>query len=333
MNMIDIHYQAKNREIVVYNDFLRRYNIASNKLFGFVEGIEDPCFYRSAIQHLIPSEFDVDFWPVGNKDKLQKLYALFDWGTFPRDRIAFFMDCDLSKFLGVNLPNAQNIYTTDNYSIENDCVNRLVCHRTLTEIFNLSNVEKIEMDSIIDLFSEQLDVFHHEMVPIMSWIIYWERTGKDPSLDNINMDHLFDFVNGQIIMKNKPDRALNAEEYIHQRCFIYYDNNVDITNIITEFNDKDGPKKFIRGKYELWFLINFCNHIHQNIKTFSKTVTLPPKVHSTFSSPNALMMIAPRTVIPVSLRIFLNRTYLNYIKRQKRPFIKRLFQRFYFKRK
>jgi len=74
--------KQKIEKSVVYNDFLRRYNIASNKLFGFVEGIEDPCFYRSAIQHLIPSEFDVDFWPVGNKDKLQKLYALFDWELF-----------------------------------------------------------------------------------------------------------------------------------------------------------------------------------------------------------------------------------------------------------
>jgi len=57
-------------------------------------------FYRSADSTLNTSEFDVDFWPVGKKINCKSFMQLFDWGTFPRDRIAFFMDCDLSKFLG-----------------------------------------------------------------------------------------------------------------------------------------------------------------------------------------------------------------------------------------
>ena len=129
MSILGVHAEALGSELTVYHEFLTRYKKTAMCVYGFVEGKDDPSFYRGAIEHMLPKEWTVDLWSVGNKDKVIQLYADFDWVRFPKNRVVFFIDRDLSEFLKETLPVQNNVYITDKYSIENDIVSRDTCDR------------------------------------------------------------------------------------------------------------------------------------------------------------------------------------------------------------
>src|SRR3989339_1789666 len=175
MNMMNIHKEAVETENPVYHEFLCRFSKNKKCVYGFVEGKEDISYYRGFIEHMIPHNWMVELWPVRNKDYVKKLHSIFDWTRFSRKQIAFFIDKDLSLFLNEDIHKKQNIYTTDNYSIENDIVTPCTLDRVLTEIYNLTNLSKEEKDNILNAFEKELNSFAEAMIPVMSWIIYWRK--------------------------------------------------------------------------------------------------------------------------------------------------------------
>lgn len=313
MSMLGVHAEAMGDELTVYHEFLTRYKKTAMCVYGFVEGKDDPSFYRGAIEHILPKEWAVDLWSVGNKDKVIQLYAGFDWGRFPKKRIGFFIDRDLSEFLEETLPVQNNVYVTDKYSIENDIVNRDTCDRVLTEVCNLSVIDKSEKDKILDLFNSQLGVFQEKMISVMAWVLYWKQNGARPSLNDILMKRIFKIISGRIQLISSPGGFSTIDEYIHNQCNIPYKLGVNITPIERDFKKANGHQKFIRGKYELWFLVEFVLSVHQNISAFSRRITKPPKMKVSLNQSNAITLIAPRTRVPASLTKFLTKTYAEYV--------------------
>ena len=209
---------------------------------------------------------------LGIKIKFLQLYDEFDWSRFPKLQIIFFIDRDLSNFLNESLRSESNIFITDNYSIENDIVNRNTCDRVLTEVCKLNNIKENEKEKILNLFDNQLDIFQDRMVTIMSWIIYWKRSGCKPSLDNIEMKHLFKLQKGRLRSILRPRSFISHTEYIHKKCGIDYKPRSGIRTIAKEFRKVKGNKKFVRGKYILWFFVEYVLSIHGNANFFSKKI-------------------------------------------------------------
>lgn len=89
MSMLGVHAEALGGELTVYHEFLNRYKKTAMCVYGFVEGKDDPSFYRGAIEHMLPEKWTVALWSVGNKDKVIQLYAAFDWVRFPKKRVVF----------------------------------------------------------------------------------------------------------------------------------------------------------------------------------------------------------------------------------------------------
>ena len=67
-------------------------------------------FYTGFIQQNIFSPWRFDVRPVGNRNNVLKLYSFFDWDQFSKKQIAFFIDRDLSMFLGES-PRMKQIFT------------------------------------------------------------------------------------------------------------------------------------------------------------------------------------------------------------------------------
>lgn len=307
MTMLEIHKQALSGEQTLYHEFLSRYKGAAKCVYGFVEGMEDPSFYRGAIQNYLGQDWIVEMWLVGNKEKVIRLYKTLDWRRFKREKVLFFIDQDLSPFLGETLPKADNVYVTDKYSIENDIVGRHTCDRVLTEVCNLNVVPKNEMSQILDLFDDQLTTFQENMVPVMVQIISWKRCKLRPNLDNIEMKHMFQVKAGKLGVNPTPKGLPNWREYIHNRCGIKLATDPGMDDIEAEFRASDGPRKFIRGKYQLWFMVEFVLSVRNDVSSFSASVQSAPKMHVSLSIPNAIIIIGPRAQIPESLDLFLNR--------------------------
>jgi hypothetical protein len=314
MTMINVHASAIITKSASYHEFLLRYSKSAKVVYGFVEGKDDPCFYRGFIESLLPEDWRVELWPAGNKDQVYKIYRTIDWRRFRKSRVCFFVDRDLSDMIPEPLTQDKNIYATTGYSIENDIVNKTTCHRILSELCGFSNVDHYDLEAVCELFDQELETFLQETLPIMSWIIRWRRIGERPNLNNILMDDLFSITNGRLKSNATPKGKLNATVYLHDQCDIVCDHKINILSIQNEFSRSGAYKKLTRGKYIFWFLIEFCKSVHRDALNLFKGISKVPKMHLNLSFSNGMALIGPRSRIPESLREFLTVTYCAYIK-------------------
>jgi Protein of unknown function (DUF4435) len=300
MSMLDVHITALNNNVSIYHEFLSRYSKIKKVVYGFVEGKEDPCFYRGFLEHAIPDDWNIELWAAGNKKQVYKIYNDIDWRSFPKTRICFFVDRDLSDLIPEKFICDKNIYVTDNYSIENDIVNKSTCNRILAEVFGWSKVSHTELDEICDLFEIELEKFYMAMVPIMAQILLWRRNNERAMLNDIGMSDFFSFNAGSLQIIEKPNGKANVSECIHEHCKIPYDPTKEITSVETELMQGDIYKKTTRGKFLFWFLISFC-------------ISVKKKMNVEISHKNGMTIIGNRARTPSSLRQFVNETFCNYI--------------------
>ena len=120
MTMLQVHADALNSISAAYHEFLLRYKVSANIVYGILEGKEDPMFYRGLIERQLPEGWEVELVPAGCKDNVLRAVDAFDWTRFSPKRICFFVDRDLSDFISEVAVSRENVYVTDNYSIEND---------------------------------------------------------------------------------------------------------------------------------------------------------------------------------------------------------------------
>jgi len=313
MSMLTIHAAALSSKISSFHEFLSRFSKTKKVVYGFVEGKEDPCFYRGFIEHQIPEGWEVELWPAGNKDQVYRIHSGIDWRRFPKKRVCFFVDRDLSSLIPEKLVQDSNIYVTDGYSIENDVAKRGTCRRVLTEICGLASADHSDLDSVCDLFEKQIEKFHVEMLPVMAWILVWRRSGKPASLNDILMRDLFSVSDGVLQVKPNPKGKADAVEYIHAQCNLTYNATVDIVAHHAEFKKGGAYRKFTRGKYVFWFLVEFCCSVHKSAKVLLKSCTKTPSMNVSMSASNGMTIIGNRARLPGSLRSFLEATYCAYI--------------------
>lgn len=318
MEMIDIHKSAlQDIDAIVLHEFKLRYKKKSHTIYGFVEGKDDPCFYRGFIENAVPEKWKVELWPAGNKESVYKIYSNFDWKQFDKNQILFFVDKDLSMILERKYETSRNIYVTDEYSIENSIVTPNTCDRVLREICGFTFLKYAEMEIILDKFQSQLHLFKKELIPVMSCILYWHKNkllNKQSRLNNILMKHLFQVSKGVFSAIVNPDNKSDIIAYVHEQCSIDLTNRDIILEEIKYFTDNRYYEKYTRGKYLLWFLVEFCLSIHQNCTSFD-FISIPqnPKMTVNLSQSSGVVLIAPRCRIPDSLRLFFETTISKYV--------------------
>lgn len=316
MGIIDTLDEAKRDASSVYHEFLLTYHKKGKKIvYAFTEGDEDLSFYSGFIQQKVDATWIYEVKPVVNRENVIKLHSYINWEKYPENQIIFFIDRDLSELLGQTNPNEKNFYISDDYSIENSIVTRETCKRILREVFSLSTIQDADEEKILDMFDDQLEKFLQELMPTMAWIIYWKRSGKKTSkkdLDKIEMKKMFFFKEGLINRIPRPKNKTPVE-YIHCQCDVLFNQQFDISSIISELKTDNKYKRFTRGKYVLWFLIAFTSNVHKEIKKISTNNFKKPKTHVNLSPSNGVTIIGPRVRIPPTLNSFLNSTYGTYI--------------------
>jgi hypothetical protein len=311
--MLSVHEAAISSRIASYHEFLSRYSKRSKVVYGFVEGKEDPCFYRGFIEQLLPDDWNAELWPAGNKDKVYQIHTDLDWRRFPKKRICFFVDRDLSDIIPEKIARDSNIYITDGYSIENDIVKKGTCKRVLSEICGYANVNHHELENVCVLFEREFTTFLKLMIPIMAWILAWKRSGKRPNLNDIRMKDLFCIQNGCIKAIETPKRNTSIIKYLHDQGNVIIDPSIDVSQFENEFRSQGHYKKITRGKYVFWFLVEFCNSVHRDTTTLFRSLSKPPKKNITLSDSNGITVIGPRARVPMSLRKFLKETFCAHI--------------------
>lgn len=312
--MLQIHSDALISISAAYHEFLLRYKASANIVYGIVEGKEDPMFYRGLIERQLPEGWEVELIPAGCKDNVLRAKDAFDWTRFSPRRICFLVDRDLSDFISEGAAYGENVYITDNYSIENDAVNLGVLKRLLTEVLSISDLKPTEWEVIEQRFSSALAAFQDSMVPIMAQIVLWRRSGKRPCLNDIRPKDFFVFVDGSIRLRNEFESALSRLQHVAMCVDLQPSQHTEVSDAESEFRQRQGAERFIRGKYLMWFLVEFALEIHRSISVLIRRFKDSPKVRISIGPANAMVVLAPRVRCPGSLQEFLERTYVQYIR-------------------
>lgn len=318
MSMISIHAAAIDDKAATYHEFLTRYSKRKPVVYGFVEGKDDPCFYRSFLELLLPETWEVELWAAGNKHQVYKIHKDIDWRRFPKARVCFFVDQDLSSIIPHKLTKDTNIYVTDGYSIENAIVNKGTFKRVLTELYGLAEATHSEIDSVGVQFEEELEKFFQAMISPMAWIVLWQRAGQRANLNNVKMNDLFSLVDGRLVPKVKATDETELASVLHSWCGVPLDTSADITVAAADFRKRNAYRRFVRGKYALWFLIEFCASVRMSAAKLFRGMTKPPKMHIVISQANSIAVVATRARIPASLRLFVEKTFMVHIAKSDR---------------
>jgi hypothetical protein len=237
---------------------------------------------------------------------------LFDWRSFKKNQICFFVDRDLSDLIPETLQTDKNIYVTTGYSIELDLVNKDVCKRVLSELLGFAHADHDELEAVGELFEAQYELFRLELLPVMSWILNWRRLRLKASLNNIEMKDLFAIKDGRLQALANPDGQSNAAVYIHKKCSLVFDPSIDIEPLKVEMFSANNYRKFARGKFAMWFLIEFCNTTHRDRVSLFPSLARTPRVSVPIGPSNGMALIAPRGRLPLALREFIDQTYVAF---------------------
>jgi hypothetical protein len=314
MEMLEIHQAALASGNIPYHEFLLCYKSGNKIVYGIVEGRQDPCFYRGLIESILPNGWEVRLIKAGSKKKVQRVFVDIDWTRFAKKRVCFFVDRDLSDFLGGEKHFGENLYVTDKYSIDSEIVNPKTFERTLEEVYGVADMTPAESDAIRKLFDENLSSFSEEMCSVMAQIILWRRAGADVCLDNIEPKDFFTFNAGRIELKPAYKAAHSRIQHAANAVKTPQSNANDIGTMEAEFRAKNGASRFIRGKYLLWFFVQMLTEVHKIAPAFCAKHKAPPKAVSNIGVSNAMAIVAPRARCPDSLRQFIEQNYLEYIR-------------------
>lgn len=181
-------------------------------------------------------------------------------------------------------------------------------------MLNIGDFKPGESEVIEQRFSSALVFFQESMVPIMAQILLWRRDGKKPCLNNIRPKDFFVFADGCIKLKAEFELVLSRLRHASKCVNLQPSHTTELFSAEAEFRQYQGAEKFVRGKYMLWFLVEFALEVHRSLSLLITRFTASPKVKISIGPGNAMVVLAPRVRCPESLQRFLEGTYGQYIR-------------------
>lgn len=314
MTMLKTHEDALDSSNTAYHEFLLYYRNDVSLVYGFVEGKDDPAFYKGLIEPLLGDGWSVKLIVAGNKRRVLDVLDGMDWSRFPERRVCFFVDRDLSDFVGQAHQNAGNLYVTDGYSLENSIIGEATLDRALEELMGIDGLSPAEYESIHQVFRANTTAFTDALTPVMAQILLWRRGGDGPSLDNLKLHAWFRFREGRFESQDGYVDSNARLDAAAEWCKLTRSSADDVAAAAAELLSKHEARLFIRGKYLLWFFVQCLIGIRESIARFcSKYAESPPRVRVSFGPQNAVVLLAGRVRTPATLKQFVERNYLSYV--------------------
>lgn len=289
--------KAAKSNTAIYIRFLQQYSVQNNSLHIFHEGKDDPSFYGNFIVRKTKKNQKVNYYNCHNKQNVYDNYSKINWSVYPKKRILFFVDKDYSDFLNLIYPKDTNIFVTKYYSIENYLVSEEIFERCLKDLIGL---EDNVITPLSRKFKSALKDFHKELIVLSAFIIFHRLKNNKINLNQLNLQNIYDLssffeVKRKVNKLNEIDKQLGIKTYV---CFS------EVSKISKNLKLLKEPKLYIRGKYELFFLVHSINSV---LKILNKGLKKPKyKIPISLSMSNAIQVIAPRVRQPRDVSRFLN---------------------------
>ena len=298
-----------------YMDFLYRYDPKKKQVFAFYEGDEDSSFYHHFLRATIDDDCELEEIVAGCKNNVIKLQQEFDWALYNNKQIIFFVDRDLSYWLNEPTNYGENIFVTDEYSVENYIVNRQGFMSWLIHFEGFARASKEEINHMISQYEVGISDFKKKMMPIMAEAVVAKRHDASVPLSEFkiskNKSIFFDTCDGHLEFK------IDREEKVLEKWKLTAEHCAEISTQILCF-EKDIEYYSVRGKWLLCFMAEIGEYMRLNADIFAPSLKVSGKIPPTCSVPTSqcLVALAPycTETIPIRLKHFLNTTYQVYLK-------------------
>lgn len=308
MSILQVLEESLASDAPAYMEFLYRYDPKKKQVFAFYEGDEDSSFYHQILERNINPDFELEEIVAGCKNNVLKLNREFNWGTYNKQQILFFVDRDLSFWLNEKLEYDDNVFVTDGYSVEN----YIVCpraFRTLLQMFKgFARASKPEIDNMVAIYIALEKNFDAIMVPIMARAIVAKRHDKSIHLSDYKMSKNLHFS----ISESQVTVSLSDDETCFAKWGLCTQYEEEITNQI-ELIIKNIEHYSVRGKWILFFMAELGEFMRLHADHFAPSLEFSGKIPATCSiaSSQCLPALAPHcnTKTPERLQRFLSNTY------------------------
>ena len=301
MSFVDELKKARTGRIPVLHEFLTNYNPGEQRLHAFVEGDDDLVFYRVVLSNQVRDRKSVYLYRCDGKARVYEMFAEVT-RRFPDCRSTlFFVDKDVDDILGQPWPTDPRIFVTDVYSVENYIVSSEVLARIIEEFIEFRDV-KFESEALMKQFDLELARFHKLVVPLMAWIVFVRRAGMRPNLANIQLRELFAFSSDCRVRIKPGERHDN----LCQTTGIKAPKGT-LTRVreVAEELKRLPPKRYVRGKFELWFFVEFLKHLLTHLQNSAVGTGGRVRLRIPLEHSNIVALMSGRISAPPSLDLFL----------------------------
>jgi hypothetical protein len=289
------------------NVFLANFDPRAKKIGIFLEGRDDPSFFRVHIEKIArETNLEVTIIVLGGKKNVLDAWRFLEQRFPDNPRLMFFVDKDHDDLISATegTTTQGSLFVTTHYSIENFLVSEEAIAVVLTDIWGLdSSSGAIEV--ACRNFSQFQQAYRIAFLPWMAWLLAARRSGTNAQNDNIDFKILTLNANHEPILKWKPDMLT----HLVRVCCQTYDTPPDAAAIALATSElKTLPTKvWLRGKQELWCLLAFLKRLEQEVRNDEDLKLLKncPKIRSQINPGNAVELLAPRLPCPQELNDYL----------------------------
>lgn len=298
-----------------YIKILSQYKANDNTVFCLVEGIEDISFYRTFME-IYKNDVPIKYISCYGKENVINNYNSLNWGFYDKKRVLFFIDKDFDDYIGREIINDFNVFVTDCYSIENYLVDEMILEKFITDNCFITNESIIQL--AIDNFRYQHSTYVKQLKMISAWMMYCRKNKFDVSFNEIKMADLFQIDKYGKLRKKTLSSYASKFEYLCDKTKTHHFDIVEVRHYYNLIGRESKPKKFIRGKYELYFMFMYLKYITENVvNEFSKEVkeynkmaqrqdkVVKPKLTIQLQEENIFQVLYNKTIVPEKLKIFI----------------------------
>jgi hypothetical protein len=300
MSFVDVLRQSRSTPTSLLHQFLTSYDPSEPRVYAFVEGDPDRAFYRAFIEQRLGSRRLYIF----NCEGKRRVFDAYEKVTqrHPECRnVLFFVDKDLDDLVGQTWPNDPRIFVTEWYSVENYLANRRTVDRYFADFLKLRRVT-LDLDGVSAQFDSSLADFHRAVKPLMCWIIAMRRFGESVTLSDLKLDKLFKF-NGDRVIRIRADAPMS---YVYRATQTSPPVNLwrQIRRVRKEL-DRQDSKRYIRGKFEAWFLVEFVKRVIADLVTVAAESNGSVSIATPLHESNFVQILVRGIQVPASLDSFL----------------------------
>lgn len=315
MSLLDVLDEKILSPEATYIKILSQYKTNDNTIFCLVEGIEDISFYRPFLE-IYKEDVTVKYIVCNGKQNVIDNYRDIDWNFYDKKRVLFFIDKDFDDYIGKEIVVDNNVFITDCYSIENYLVDEKILEKFIIDNCLITNESVIKIT--IENFKNEHNTYVRQLKMISAWMMYCRKNNFKVCFNEIKMSDLFKIDQNGKLKKKTLSSYSSKFQYL---CEKTQTNHFDIEEIRYYYNlisIEGNPKKFIRGKYELYFMFIYLKYISEHVvneiskevksynkKASSKDRITRPKSTIQFNEENIFQVLYNKTLIPQKLKTFI----------------------------